>query len=232
MSTNGNGQFLEGELIHRKVKVGEEWQTRTFPVVGGRLRILHENNDHLGIQTEIIRLDNDFVVVKAAVESQRGKFNGTGTASGQRDAKLADSLVELAETRAIARALRFGGIGVEYTGAEEVSHVAAADSENEQSGSKEPAPAFPEGNGNGKVAAKAPTGASAETGSKPQHCGNGNGRATGAQVRALFALSRKANYQEADIGEMLARFEASHFEDLSRESASQLIGNLQTQVAA
>ena len=127
MSTNGNGQFLENELIHRKVKVGDEWQTRTFPVVGGRLRILHENNDHLGIQTEIIRLDNDFVVVKAAVESQRGKFNGTGTASGQRDAKLADSLVELAETRAIARALRFGGIGVEYTSAEEVSHVAAAE---------------------------------------------------------------------------------------------------------
>ncbi len=112
MSTNGNGQFFESELIHRKVKVGDEWQTRTFPVVGGRLRILHENNDHLGIQTEIIRLDTDFVVVKAAVESQRGKFNGTGTASGQRDAKLADSLVELAETRAIARALRFGGIGV------------------------------------------------------------------------------------------------------------------------
>ena len=39
MSTNGNGQFLESELIHRKVKVDNEWQTRTFPVVGGRLRL-------------------------------------------------------------------------------------------------------------------------------------------------------------------------------------------------
>ena len=157
MGTNGNGQFLESELIHRKVKVGNEWQTRTFPVVGGRLRILHENNDHLGIQTEIIRLEPDFVVVQAAVESQRGKFNGTGTASGQRDAKLADSLVELAETRAIARALRFGGIGVEYTGAEEVSHVAGAEPEREQSRSKAPAPVFPDGNGNGKKEAKAPS---------------------------------------------------------------------------
>jgi hypothetical protein len=230
MSTKGNGQFLESELIHRKVKVDNEWQTRTFPVVGGRLRILHENNDHLGIQTEIIRLDPDFVVVKAAVESQRGKFNGTGTASGQRDAKLADSLVELAETRAIARALRFGGIGVEYTGAEEVSHVAAADSGKEQSGSKEPAPVFAEGNGSGKSEAKAPGGAPAEIGSKPKS--GVIGSATGAQVRALFALSRKANYHEADIGEMLARFEVSRFEDLSRESASQLIGHLQTQVAA
>src|SRR5208337_1704623 len=102
----------------------------------------------------IIRLDTDFVVVKAAVESQRGKFNGTGTASGQRDAKLADALVELAETRAVARALRFGGIDVEYTGAEEVTHVPAADSEKEHSGSKEPAPAFLEDNGNGKREAK------------------------------------------------------------------------------
>jgi hypothetical protein len=230
MSTNGNGQFWEGELVHRKVKVGEEWQTRTFPVVGGRLRILHENNDHLGIQTEIIRLDTDFVVVKAAVESQRGKFNGTGTASGQRDAKLADSLVELAETRAIARALRFGGIGVEYTGAEEVSHVAAADSEREQSGSKQPAPVFAEGSGNGKVAAKAPNGAPAEPASKEKS--GGNGAVTQAQCRALYALTKRANYQEADIGEMLARFDVSRFEDLTRESASLLIGNLQTQVAA
>ena len=200
MGTNGNGQFLESELIHRKVKVGDEWQTRTFPVVGGRLRILHENNDHLGIQTEIIRLDNDFVVVKAAVESQRGKFNGTGTASGQRDAKLADSLVELAETRAIARALRFGGIGVEYTGAEEVSHVAAADSEKEQSGSKAPAPVFPEDNGNGKSEAKAPSGAPAETGSKPQRCGNGP--ATQAQCEPLCLdqtskLSRVRHWRDA-----------------------------------
>jgi hypothetical protein len=127
---NANG-FREEELVSRRVKVGNDWQTRTFPVVGGRLRILHENNDNLSIQTEIIRLDSDFAVVKAAVESQKGKFNGTGTASVQRDARLADSLVELAETRAIARALRFGVIGVEYMGAEEVSHVPAAEQERE-----------------------------------------------------------------------------------------------------
>ncbi len=101
------------------------------------MRILHENYDHLGIQTEIVRLDNDFVVVNAAIENQRGKFNGTGIASSQRDVRLADSLVGLAETRAIAGAMRFGGIGVEYTGAEDVSHVAAA----------EPERAFPDGNG-------------------------------------------------------------------------------------
>jgi len=239
MGTNGNGQFLESELIHRKVKVGNEWQTRTFPVVGGRLRILHENNDNLSIQTEIVRLDNDFAVIKAVVESHKGKFNGTGTASVQRDAKLADSLVELAETRAIARALRFGGIGVEYTSAEEISHVTAPETGQEQTTGKKSKPVFPEdsgdskpeaksdGNGNGE--ADAPNGAAVTEGSTPKS--RGIGRATGAQVRALFALSRRANYQNDDIAKMLTGFEVCRFEDLSREDASLLISRLQSHVA-
>ncbi len=210
--------FQEHELVSRKVKIGNEWQTRTFPVVGGRLRILHENNDNLSIQTEIIRLDNDFAVVKAAIENQKGKFTGTGTASVQRDERLADSLVELAETRAIARALRFGGIGVEYAGAEEVSHVATAEPEREQTLNKEPATVFPEGNGNSRP----------ET--KP--AGNGNGRATQAQCRALYALTKRAHYTEEDVESMLRPLNASTFQDLTRESASQLISSLQTEVAA
>ncbi len=238
--------FREDELVTRKMKVNGEWQSCTFPVVGGRLRILHENNDHLGIQTEIIRLDADFVVVKAAVENQRGKFNGTGTASGQRDAKLADSLVELAETRAIARALRFSGIGVEFASAEEVCHVAAADSEKEQSGSKAHAPVFPGGNGkekrekskpsgdgidpNASGATRAPSGATVETGSKPKS--GGIGQATQAQCRALYALTKRAQYTEQDIQSLLAPFNSSSFQDLARENASRLISYLQTEVAA
>jgi hypothetical protein len=215
MSANG---FREDELVSRKVKVGNEWQTRVFPIIGGRLRILHESNDHLSIQTEIVRLDNDFVVVRAAVESQWGKFNGTGTASGQRDARLADSLVELAETRAIARALRFGGIGVEYAGAEEVSHVAATETEREQTAKKPSERVFPQDNGEGKPEAK-PT-------------GNGNGRATTAQCRALYALTKKARYTDEDVASLLGPLNASTFQELSRESASQLITSLQQEVAA
>ncbi len=218
--------FREDELVTRKMKVNGEWQSRTFPVVGGRLRILHENNDHLGIQTEIIRLENDFVVVKAAVESQRGKFNGTGTASGQRDAKLVDSLVELAETRAIARALRFSGIGVEYTGFEEVTHVPAT----EQNGDKAIEPVFPDGNDNDKAGTAAPSVAPAETGSKPKS--GGNGTLTQAQCRALYALTKRAGYTDQDIQTLLAPFTASTFQDLSRETASYLIGHLQQEIAA
>jgi hypothetical protein len=229
MTTNG---FREDELVSRKVKVGLEWQTRVFPVVGGRLRILHESNDHLSIQTEIVRLEPDFVVVKAAVESQRGKFNGTGTAAIQRDARLADSLVELAETRAIARALRFGGIGVEYTGAEEVSHVAAAEPEKDESSQGQ------------KLAQRCANYGADEAVDKPAH-GNGskgqgcpierphsNGAVTSAQVRALFALTKRARYTDEDIASLLAPLNAFSFQDLTREDASRLIQSLQTEVAA
>ncbi len=230
MSTNGNGQFLESELIHRKVKVGNEWQTRTFPVVGGRLRLAHEQNDSLSLQTEMINWDGEYAVFKCCAVTGKGQYIGYGTANSQRDAKLADSLVELAETRSIARALRFAGFGLEFCGAEEIAHIPEGDPDPQRTADKQPAPAFPEDNGNGKREAKAPSGAPAATASKPQSCGIG--QATQAQCRALYALTKRANYQEADIGEILARFEVSRFEDLSRESASQLIGNLQTQVAA
>jgi hypothetical protein len=254
MSTNGNGQFREDELVSRKVKVGNDWQTRIFPIIGGRLRILHESNDSLSIQTEIVKLDNDFAVVKATVESKKGKFNGTGTASVQRDARLADSLVELAETRAIARALRFGGIGVEYTSAEEISHVAAADLEREQTTSKKPSSVFPQDDGNSKTGTKASSDSidrpAEGNGSKGQDCpiekpdsngttgrgptpqSCGNGRATQAQCRALFALTKRANYTDQDVESLLRPLNAFTFQELTRESASQLITHLQTKVAA
>jgi hypothetical protein len=215
---NGNGAFREDELVTRKVKVNGEWQTRTFPVVGARLRIFHENNDELSIKTKIVKLEPDFVIIRADAKTTKGRFNGTGTASTQRDARLADSLVELAETRAIARALRFSGVGCEFTSAEEVSHLANTEPEPEQTTGKEGKPVFPE----------------QKEGDKPEtkSGGNGNGRATQAQCRALFALTKKARYEEADINNLLAPHNASTFQDLSREDASRLISALQTEVAA
>jgi hypothetical protein len=246
MGTNGNGQFLESELIHRKVKVDNEWQTRTFPVVGGRLRLAHEQNDSLSLQTEMVNWDGEYAVFKCCAVTGKGQYIGYGTANSQRDAKLADSLVELAETRSIARALRFAGYGLEYCGAEEISHIASAEPEQEQTGSKAPAPVFPDGNGSGKREkskpssdgigpattgeTRAPSGAAAGIGSKPQPCGIG--QATQAQCRALFALTKRAQYTEQDIQSLLSPFNASTFQGLTRESASNLIGQLQTQVAA
>jgi hypothetical protein len=225
MSANG---FLESELITEEVN----GQTRVFPVVGGRLRLAHEENKTLSLQTVMVSWDGQYAVFKCSAVTTKGQFVGYGTANAQRDERLAESLIEVAETRSVARALRFAGYGLEYTGAEEVSHVVATQLEREQSGTKEPASVFPEGNANSKPGAAvqhcAPGNGKEE--SKPQRCGIG--QATQAQCRALYALTKRANYHEADIGEMLARFEVSRFEELSRESASQLIGHLQTQVAA
>jgi hypothetical protein len=231
MSAKGSGQFREEELVTRRTKVDGEWQTRTFPVVGGRLRLAHEGNSHLSIEAEIIRLEPDVAVVKASVETEKGRYSGTATASAQRDVRLSDSLVELAETRAIARALRFGGFGVEYCGAEEVSHVADEVSV-EQTPSKSPVPVFPKDNGQGDAEAK------------PQHCGNGeskretnppnggNGRATQAQVRALYALSKRSNLTEETVNRMLSEANAAAFQDLSIAEASRMIQHLQSRIPA
>src|SRR5271157_5212089 len=173
MSTNGNGQFLESELIHRKVKVGDEWQTRVFPVVGGRLRLAHEQNDSLSLQTEMVNWDGEYAVFKCCAVTSKGKYVGYGTANSQRDSRLAESLIEVAETRSIARALRFAGYGLEFCGAEEIAHLPEGGLEPQRSVNKAPAPVFPGGNGNGKVPAKAPSGTPAATGSKPTSGGIG-----------------------------------------------------------
>ncbi len=230
MGTNGNGQFLEGELIHRKVKVDNEWQTRTFPVVGGRLRLAHEENQTLNLQTEMVNWDGQYAIFKCCAVTSKGQFIGYGTANSQRDARLAESLVELAETRSIARALRFAGFGLEFCSAEEIAHLPEGGLEPQPSLNKQPAPAFPEDNGNGKRDAKAPSGAPVETGSKPKS--GGIGQATQAQCRALYALTKRAQYTEQDIQSLLSPLNAPTFGDLTREDASRLISYLQTEVAA
>src|SRR5208337_4044185 len=149
MGTNGNGQFLESELIHRKVKVDNEWQTRTFPVVGGRLRLAHEENQTLNLQTEMVNWDGQYAIFKCSAITNKGQFLGYGTANSQRDARLAESLIELAETRSIARALRFAGYGLEFTGAEEVSHVQAGETERGRTSIRD-TEAASNGNGSGK----------------------------------------------------------------------------------
>jgi hypothetical protein len=234
MGTNGTGQFRDDELISRKVKVGNEWQTRIFPVVGGRLRLAHEENQSLNLQTEMVSWDGQYAVFKCSAATSKGQFVGYGTANSQRDARLSESLIELAETRAIARALRFAGYGLEFTSFEEVSNATVAEPEGEQNTSKAPQSVFSEGSGESKPETKASSDAienpTRGNGSTPRSCGNG--KATQAQVRALYALSKRANYHDGDITQMLAPFQVSRFEDLPREAASKLIGALQTEAAA
>jgi hypothetical protein len=96
-------------------------------VVGSRLRLAHEQNESLSLQTEMVNWDRQYAIFKCCAVTSKGRFIGYGTANSQRDARLAESLVELADTRSVARALRFAGYGLEYCGAEEISHIAAAE---------------------------------------------------------------------------------------------------------
>ena len=107
-----NSNFKPEELV----KV----QSKTYPVVGGRLRLAHEDNKNISIETSIIQYTPDIAVIQAKVTTEIGTFNGLGNATVTRDARLKQAILELAETRAIARALRFAGYGVEYTGFEEM----------------------------------------------------------------------------------------------------------------
>jgi len=229
MSANG---FKEDELVTRKVKVGNEWQTRTFPIIGGRLRLAHEENQNLSLQTELVSWDGQYAVFKCCAVTSKGQFIGYGTANDQRDSRLAESLVELAETRSIARALRFAGYGLEFCGAEEVSHVMDTDAPAERTTSKQPRQVFPDGNGPSKpdtgVQSGAPGNGKGE--SKPQRCGIG--QATQAQCRALYSLSKKAQLADEDLDTLLRPLNAERFEDLTLSDASRLIQYFQTQAAA
>ncbi len=163
MSTNG---FLDHELVTRKQKLNGEWVESVFPRVGGRLRLAHEGNGKLSIQTEVVQFDDALAVVKATVMTDKGNFCGFGTASAQRDQRLADSLLELAETRSIARGLRFSGYGVEFTSAEEIGHaMAETEPAGVRSESKDAQPVFEQEETQGKPEAKAPV----------QSKNNGNG---------------------------------------------------------
>src|SRR5271157_6075150 len=139
---NANGAFREDELVTRKMKLNGDWQTRVFPVVGGRLRLAHEQNDNLSLQTKLVSWDGQYAVFKCCAVTGKGQFVGYGTANSQRDTRLAESLVELAETRSIARALRFAGFGLEFTGAEEIWHVVTAEPDQDQTSGKESKPVF------------------------------------------------------------------------------------------
>jgi hypothetical protein len=126
MSTEKNNNlFRDDEIVimsHVDKRTGEV-VTRPYPKVGGRLRLAHEEKWNLNISTEIIRYEDDVAVVRALANTKKGFFNGLGMASLERDQRIAPAILELAETRAIARSLRFVGYGVEYCSAEEVSHL-------------------------------------------------------------------------------------------------------------
>jgi len=88
-----------------------------------RMKLAHHDNGKLSVTTEIVYYDEKLAVVKAVTATGKGQFVVYGMASMERDQRIAPTILELAETRAIARFLRFAGYGVEFCSAEEISHL-------------------------------------------------------------------------------------------------------------
>ena len=106
--TNGT-QFREDEIVilTHWDKREQAWVKSVHPKIAGRLRLAHEDNEHLSITSEIVKYDGNIAVVKVVSTTAKGSFPGLGMASVERDNSIAPAILELAETRAIARHLRF-----------------------------------------------------------------------------------------------------------------------------
>jgi hypothetical protein len=253
VSANGNGQFRDDEVVVRRSKINGEWVENRYVKVGGKLRVLHQENEQVSILTEILRFEPDYVVCRATVQTAKGTFSGIGVATLKMDSRIGDAIVSLSETRAVARACRHAGYAMDSCGAEELAFTemehfkepqsaftngsgGAEKSKPQDCGIDSPtADAGEEQNGNGGARKSKAQGCAIDrpggsNGSAPQSCGNGT--VTSAQVRALYALTKRARYSDEDIASLLAPLSASTFQELTRESASQLIAYLQTEVAA
>jgi hypothetical protein len=220
-----NQQFREDEIanIRRWDKEKNEYITNRFPKIGGRLRLAHEQNEALSIETEIIRYDEKVAVVIATSKTTKGSFKGIGMASIERDQKIAPAILELAETRAIGRSLRFAGYGVEYCSAEEVSHLENGNAEKEPAGAQ-----HQRGNGNGNGDGSGGNGHGGGNGNGDNN-GNGNGRLSAKQYRYIQKLNEDMGRARAELDKQcLAKF-GTVAQFLSKGDASAMIEHLLAQ---
>ena len=101
-------------------------QGKEFILFAGLLEIAHEQGLS-SINTEVMQLE-PVVVIKATVTTSKGTFTGIGDASENNvNRMIAPHKIRMAETRAVARALRFatniGMTALEELGGEEIKEV-------------------------------------------------------------------------------------------------------------
>jgi len=150
-----------------------------YTKINGRLRLAHNENDQLSITTQIIKYDADLAIVCANTVTEKGSFSGMGMASSDRDKEIFPAILELAETRSIARSLRFAGYGIDFCSAEEVSHF---EQEN-------PSPLVKNGQGNPKRPIVHHPYANNKSAGNKGNSDNGNGRLSQKQHSFLLHLA-------------------------------------------
>jgi hypothetical protein len=223
MSTEkNNNQFREDEIVimsHIDKRTGEV-VARPYPKVGGRLRLAHEENGNLNISTEIIRYEENVAVVRALATTKKGYFNGLGMASLDRDQQIAPAILELAETRAIARSLRFAGYGVEYCSAEEVSHLENGGLIGQTGRSESPVQDHDD------KGSEKPVKEGENDGQNPQ-----DARLTSKQLNYLKRLARDRRMTDKELRTKTMEAYKKQPEYLTKKEASELIDELLTKEA-
>ena len=231
-----NQQFRDDEIanIRRWDKERNEYTYSPFPKIAGRLRLAHEANETLSIETEIIRYDEKIAVVVAVSKTSKGSFKGIGMASIERDQKLAHAILELAETRSIARSLRFAGYGIEYTSAEEMPLAENGNGGNGHQSRQQQNDNLPvRGNRNGDNLPKGGNGSNnpgngngngGSNDSVPDD--NGSGRLSAKQFRYLQKLNAGIGRGNGDLDKQCLAMFGTVAQFLSKGDASTLIEHL------
>jgi len=218
--TNGT-QFREDEIVilAHWDKKEQAWVKSVHPKIAGRLRLAHEDNEQLSITSEVVNYDGNIAVVKVVSTTTKGDFPGLGMSSIERDKTIAPAILELAETRAIARSLRFAGYGVEYCSAEEISHLENGDAHipDDKDNQGEPSQEESEG-GNG---------GSSEDG------GNGgkSARVTNKQLNYIVNLGRDIGWDSKGLDEESVKVFGVKMAYLTVQTASSFIDTLKSQAA-
>jgi hypothetical protein len=216
---NGN-QFRDDEIIILEQFRDGQLVKSIHPKIGGRLRLAHEQNQQISITTEIIRYDESVAVVKAVISTMKGSFPGIGMASVGRDSAIAPAILELAETRSIARSLRFAGYGVEYCSAEEISHL-------ENGNSKPPAPS----SGKADPPKEPPKTPPEDKPGNGGNGGNGDARISNKQLNYIVTLGKGLKLNSKDLDQQSVKTYGVKIAFLTTKQASAFIDTLKEQSA-
>ena len=217
--TNGN-QFREDEIIILEQLRDGKMVKSIHPKIGGRLRLAHEQNQQISITTEIIRYDESVAVVKSVTTTMKGSFPGLGMASIERDSSIAPAILELAETRAIARSLRFAGYGVEYCSAEEISHLENGNSKPPATtGAKDDPPKEP------------PKTPSEDKPGNGGNGGNGDARISNKQLNYIVTLGKGLKLNSKDLDQETTKTFGVKMAFLTTKQASAFIDTLKERSA-
>ncbi len=107
-SGNDNENNKEDKQENKMVQInGKEYVT-----VAERLEKLHCEHEKVGIQTEVLRFDDEIVLVKAILSIDDREFVGHAQEVIGSSEVNSTSALENAETSAVGRALAFAGLGV------------------------------------------------------------------------------------------------------------------------